>query len=658
MSDDWDMDDRRNDTPRPYFLEQIDAAAVVQYYADAFEGLSLRDKTLIWHLAQAVIAGRDIYYDQRYRHALEMREVFEEILTHGADVDPAVLSEIRRYAKLFWINSGPHNNLTARKFVLTCTPAAFREGAHRAVRRGATLPVRDGETVDALLDRLEKPFFDAETDKMVTNKTPGDGRDILEASANNLYSGVLMSDLDGFVERYGLNSRLVKDDGRLVEEVCRVGGRYGTRIANIVGHLREAMHVAPAATRRTIDALIRFYESGETDDRAAYDIAWVEDHDAEVDTINGFVENYLDARGVKGAWEGLVYVVNHAKTGGLRRLAEDAAWFEARMPWDPRWRRETVTGVTARAIEVVVEAGDAGPVTPIGINLPNDQRIRERHGSKSVTLTNINEAYEKSQPPAFRREFCWSEREIARAEEWGAIASEVTTGIHEVLGHGSGRVADHLFGQPQLALKEHYSALEEARADLVALFFLPEPRIAEVGMLPAEYHAEIVLAEYEAYARNALVQLRRVRHGTQLEEDHMRNRQMIVQWLLANSAAIDVRSRDGRTFYVCVDVAAFRDGTGRLLADVQRIKSEGDYVGARDLFETYGIHFDAELRDEVVARVDALNLPSYTGFVQPKLEAVTDGAGRITDVRISYPCDLERQMLDYSGKLLARGPFA
>jgi dipeptidyl-peptidase-3 len=635
---------------RRYFLEQIDDAAVVQYYADGFEALSLRDKTLLWHLAQAVIAGRDIYYDQRYRHALEMRDVLEEILTHSADVDPGVLSEIRRYTKLFWINSGPHNNLTARKFVLACAPAAFRAAAHRAVRSGATFPVRDGETLDGLLDRLERPFFDAETDPMVTNKTPGGGRDILEASANNLYSGVRMTDLDGFDERYGLNSRLVKRDGRLVEEICRIGGRYGARIAHIVDHLRDALHVAPPATRRTLDALIRFYQSGDHEDRAAYDIAWVEDHEADVDTINGFVENYLDARGVKGAWEGLVYLVNHHKTGGLRRLAEDASWFETRMPWDPRWRRETVRGVTARAIEVVVESGDAGPLTPIGINLPNDQRIREQHGSKSVTLTNINEAYDKAQPPAFRREFCWSEDEVARAERWGAIASEVTTGIHEVLGHGSGRVADHLEGQPQLALKEHYSALEEARADLVALFFLPESRIAEIGMVPAEHQAEIVLTEYEAYARNALVQLRRVRQGTQLEEDHMRNRQMIVQWLMANTTAIDVHTRDGRTFYVCADVDAFRAGAGRLLADVQRIKSEGDYAAARDLFETFGIHFDADLRDEVVRRVDALNLPSYTGFVQPKLEAVTDEVGRITDVRISYPCDLERQMLEYSGK--------
>jgi len=318
------------------------------------------------------------------------------------------------------------------------------------------------------------------------------------------------------------------------------------------------------------------------------------------------------------------------------------------MPWDPRWRRQDVIGVTAKAIDVVAETGEAGPVTAIGINLPNDQRIRETYGSKSVSLANINEAYDKSQLPAYRREFCWSAGEIARAEKWGALASEVTTGIHEVLGHGSGRVAPHLNGQPQLALREQYSAIEEARADLVALYWMPDPKTAEVGLLPAEHQDEIVRTEYEAYARTALVQLRRVREGTTIEEDHMRNRQLIVHWLLANSSAIEKRERDGKTYYVMVDAAAFREGCGRLLAEVQRIKSEGDYAAARALFETYGIHFDPALRDEIVRRVDRLNLPSYTGFVQPRLEPVRDEAGGIVDVLISYPQDLERQMLEYA----------
>jgi dipeptidyl-peptidase III len=380
-----------------------------------------------------------------------------------------------------------------------------------------------------------------------------------------------------------------------------------------------------------------------------YDIAWVADKESPVDTVNGFIENYLDARGVKGAWEGIVCYVNYPKTEGLRRLAEEAAWFEARMPWDPKWRRTEVVGVTARAIDAIIETGEAGPLTAIGINLPNDQRIRERYGSKSVTIANINEAYDKAQLPAYRSEFCWDADEVARAERFGALASEVTTAIHEVLGHGSGQVAEHLEGQPQLALKETYSSIEETRADLVALYFVGDPKVAEVGLLPATDQEAVVRTEYEAYARNALVQLRRVREGSTLEEDHMRNRQLVVHWLLEHTEAIDVRMRDGRTYYVVENIGAFHDGVARLLAEVQRVKSEGDYDGAARLVETYGTHFEPALRDEILRRVDRLNLPSYTGFVQPKLEAITDAGGRIVDVEISYPLDLERQMLEYAG---------
>jgi dipeptidyl-peptidase-3 len=638
-------------TDKKYLLEQVDDAAVVQVYADGFDALTENDKILIWHLYQAALAGRDIYYDQRYRHSLVMREILEQILTHANGVDPATLAEIRRYTKLFWINSGPYNNITARKFVLKCTPTAFRAAADAAIKAGAVMPLTGIDTLDELLARLEDPFFNAASEPLVTNKTPGPGNDILQTSANNLYDGVTTADLAGFTEKYGLNSRLVKQGDLLVEEVYRVGGKYDAYITEIVKHLRAAVPFASPAMAKALTALVKWYETGDVADREAYDIAWVEDKDSVVDTINGFIEVYLDARGIKGAWESLVYFVNLEKTKGIECLAREAAWFEERMPWDPKWRRANVKGVTARAIDVVIESGDSGPVTPIGINLPNDQNIREVHGSKSVSLANINEAYEKAQPPSYRREFCWSEEEVARAEKWGAVASEVTTGIHEVLGHGSGRVAEHLDGQPQLALKEQYSALEETRADLVALYFVGEPKVAECGMLPAEHQAEITLAEYEAYSRNALVQLRRIREGTQIEEDHMRNRQMIVHWLMAHTKAIDVRKRDGKTFYVMTDVAAFHDGVGRLLSEVQRIKSEGDYAAAVKLFDTYGIHFDAALRDEVVARVDKLNLPSYTGFVQPKLTATVDPAGKVTAVAISYPQDLERQMLEYSSKI-------
>jgi dipeptidyl-peptidase-3 len=635
---------------KKYLLERVDEAAVVQLYADGFDELPLEEKILIYHLYEAAIAGRDIYYDQRYAHNIEMRDVLEEILTHAEGIDPAALAEIRRYTKLFWINTGPYNNLTARKFALQCEPRAFAEAARRAQASGARFPLRPGESLDAMLARLQPLFFDLSVDPIVTNKTPGNGRDILRASANNLYAGVTMEDLKTFHEQHPLNSRLVRRDGRIVEEVYRVGGLYDAQIRTIVSHLRAAIPYATEAMSKALGALIRFYETGAAEDRVAYDIAWVQDKDSPVDTINGFVEVYMDARGTKGAWEGLVYYINPHKTEEIRKLADAAQWFEDRMPWADEYKKQGVRGVSANAIDVVIETGDSGPVTPVGINLPNDQHIREHYGSKSVSLSNVNEAYEKSTSVEFRREFAWSPEEAARAEKWSSFASELTTNMHEVIGHGSGRISERLKGSPQTALKEQYSALEESRADLVALFFLPNRKLVELGLVPAEDHEEIVRAEYEGYARNALVQLRRVREGTQIEEDHMRNRQMIVRWLMANSTAIEERRRDGKTYYVVVDVAAFQKGVGRLLAEVQRIKAEGDYEAARELFETYGVHFDPALRDEIVERVDRLHMPSYTGFVQPKLTAVRDDRGQITDVQISYPLDLTQQMLEYSGR--------
>jgi dipeptidyl-peptidase-3 len=551
---------------------------------------------------------------------------------------------------LFWINTGPYNNLTARKFVLKCTPEAFAAAAKKAAESGAEFPTRSGESLDQLLTRLQPLFFDPLVDQMVTNKTPGPGKDILQASANNLYSGVTMKDLESFKERYPLNSRLVKRDGKLVEEVYRMApdGRYGPQIAEIAKYLEAAVPFASEPMAKALLALMRVYRTGETEDRRAYDIAWVEDKSSAVDTINYFTEVYMDARGIKGAWEALVFYVNQKKTQGIQRLAENAQWFEDRMPWDPNYRKQGVQGITANAIEVVIEMGDSGPVTPVGINLPNDQSVREKHGSKSVSLSNIREAYDKSEPPQFRSEFSWSPEEAARSQKWGSLAAELTTNMHEVIGHASGKVAERLQGNPQTVLKEQYSALEEARADLVALYFIADPKLAEIGLFAAADQNEIAQTEYEAYTRNAIVQLRRVREGLQLEEDHMRNRQMIVRWLMANTKAIEERKRDEKTYYVMVDANAFREGAGRLLADVQRIKSEGDYAAAKKLFETYGIHFDAKLRDEVVSRVDKVNLPSYSGFVMPKLEAVQGVGGDITDVKISYPQDLTTQMLEYS----------
>ena len=620
---------------RKYLLERVGDASVVQLYADGFASLPLKQKSLIWHLYQAAIAGRDIFIDQKHKDALEMRGIIERIVANPQGVDAATLAEVQRYTKLFWLNNGPYNNLTARKFVLACTPDAFAAAAKTA---GAD---------PAAVARLQSMFFDPAVDTIVTNKTPGAGKDILQSSANNLYSGVTMADLKGFEEKYGLNSRLVKQNGKLVEEVYRIDGRYGKQITEIVKHLDAAKAFAEPPMAKALEALITFYRTGEVTDREAYDIAWVQDKVSPVDTINGFIEVYLDPRGIKGGWEALVFYVNQEKTSRIKTIATNAQWFEDRMPWDAKYRKASVQGIVANAIDVVVETGDSGPVTPIGINLPNDQGIREKFGSKSVALSNVNEAYDRSTPGSMRGEFVWSPDEAARATTVGTLAGELTTDMHEVIGHASGQQAPGK-GNPQTLIKEEFSALEEGRADLVGLYFIADPKMVELGIIPAADHDAMIRTEYEAYTRNALVQLRRMREGSQIEEDHMRNRQMIVRWLMANTKAIEDRTRDGKTYLVMVDQQAFRAGVGKLLAEVQRIKSEGDYAAAKKLFATYGVHFDPKLRDQVVARVDKLNLPSYTGFVMPKLTPVMTN-GQMTDVAISYPQDLTQQMLEYSG---------
>jgi dipeptidyl-peptidase III len=636
-------------SPKKYLLERVEDVAVVQLYADGFTDLPLKEKLLVWHLYQAGVAGRDIYYDQRYRHSLLMRTLLEAVITQPKGIEPHTLAEVQHYAKLFWINSGPFNHMTARKFVMKCSPKAFEDAVKTAVRNGAELGRWNRISVDELLSVVGPSFFDPKFEPVVTNKNPGPGKDILAASANNLYVGVSMKDLQGFSERFGLNSQLVKAaNGALVENVYRVGGLYGPAIEKIVTHLEHAKKYAPEPTAKALDALIKFYKTGEDTDRQAADIAWIQDKDAPVDTINGFIEVYLDPRGIKGSWESAVFFFNKEKTGAIKKLAAESQWFEDRMPWDKAFRKANVKGITANAIDVVIETGDCGPVTPIGINLPNDQKIREAYGSKSVSLSNVIEGNAKSMPSSFRSEFAWTPDAVKRAETWSTLASELLVNMHDVIGHASGRQSEKMKGQPQDEIKEFYSALEEGRADLVALYFMADPKLTELGLIPKDKQEALARASYESYATNVLVQLRRVREGSQLEEDHMRNRQMVVHWLIANTKAVEVRKRDGKTYYVMTDAKAFREGVGKLLAEVQRIKSTGDYAAAKSLFETHGIQFDPKLRDEVVDRVKKLGLPSYNAFVMPRLALVKGADGSVTDVTISYPMDLTQQMLEFS----------
>ena len=650
---------RQERPQRKYLLERVDDAAVVQLYVDGFERLPLREKVLVYHLSEAAVAGRDIFIDQKYRHSLEIRDLVEEVLTHADGVDAETLEEVRRYTKLFWLNNGPHHSTTSRKEVLKCSFDAFAEAVKKAEANGATLPKREGETTGRLLERMRPILFDPQVDSHATRKSPGEGRDILEASANNFYGKeVTLDDLEGFEEQYPLNSKLVKrPDGTLEEVIWRAGfddvvpaGMYAEQIRDIIGHLEAAIPHATPRMARTLGMLVHYYRTGDPIDFRAYDIAWVGDVNSPVDTINGFIEVYTDSRGQKGAWEAVVYFNDPVKMDLIHKIAQNAQWFEDHMPYDAKYRKPEVRGISAKAIQVVMETGDSGPVSPIGINLPNDGDIREQYGSKSVSLSNVIEAADRSSPADARREFCWDEAEFERAEKWKTLSLDLKVNLHEVVGHASGRVSDELTADPEDIIGEYYSALEEARADLVALWFVGDPKLVELGLIEEKDREEILRAAYEAYTRRALVQLRRVRTGSTLEQDHMRNRQMIVHWLMDNTDAVEVRHRDGKTYYLATDIEAWKQGVGRLLAEVQRIKSEGDREAARQLFERYGIHIDTDRRDEVVARYDKLDLPLYTGLVMPKLTPVRDQNGRIEDVQIRYPMDLESQMLEWSGR--------
>jgi len=643
---------------RQYLLERVDDVAVVQLYADGFDKLPLREKILTYHLYQAAVAGRDIFVHQKYEHALALRDLFEALYTHGDGVEPDTRSAIERYTKLLWLNNGPHNPITGRKNVLTCRPEALREAMEQAEAAGAVLPKAQGESTAELLSRWQAILFDPAVDAQVTNKSPGQGQDILAASANNFYRHVTMADLEPFEERYPLNSQLVKDDhGALQERIWRAGwddvvpaGMYAEPIRMIVTHLEAAIPHATPEMARALGALCHYYRTGNPLDFRAYNVAWVADTNSPVDTINGFIEVYLDPRGQKGAWEGLVYFNDPEKMEMIQVIANHAQWFEDHMPYEPQYRKPQVKGISAKAIQVIIETGDSGPVGPIGINLPNPQDIREQYGSKSVSISNVIEAYDKSSTRETRREFCYDDEEFSRVEKFKLPVLDLEVNMHEVIGHASGLVSPQLVGDPEDHLKEHYSALEEARADLVALWFMGDPYLVELGLVEADDHADLERAAYEIYTRQAISQLRRIREGATIEEDHMRNRQMIVHWLMENAEAIAVKEKDGKTFYVVTETAAWREGIGRLLKEVQRIKSEGDYTAAAELFDAYGIHFDPDLRDEVVRRWDALDQPSYTGFVMPELTADRDNEGVIQAVTVSYPGDLATQMLRWSGR--------
>jgi len=632
---------------RRHLLERVDDTAIAQLYADGFEGLSLREKLLSYHLAKAAIAGRDIFIDQKFALSLELRDVLEELFVHRQRMSAEVRGEIERYMKLFWVHNGVHHTISTKKQLLRLGVDQFNAAVDAALAGGASLPQA------ARLAELYAVMTDPASHVSCTNKNPGEGADVLSASSNNFYVNVAEADLSGFNEVNPLNSRLVKVGEELVEQVYRAGdggeippGLYARQLNEVIGHLEDALPYAPAPTAEALSHLIAFYRSGAVADWRAFNIAWVKDTDSVVDFINGFVEVYLDARGQKGAWEGLVSFRNPEKTKAIEALAKEAQWFEDRMPWDPEFKKKNVKGITARAISVIMETGDSGPITPIGINLPNEADIRENHGSKSVNLSNVVEGYERSSAGGSAGEFAWSAAEMARAKKWGGLSDEVHTNLHEVVGHASGLVRPEI-KNPASILGMYYSTLEEARADLIGLYWINDPVMQELGLLP---HPDAALAQYEGYARNALVQLRRVALGDRIEDDHMRNRQLIVLWLIENTGAIKVERRDGKTYYRVTSAAEFAAGCGRLLAEVMRIKAVGDFKAGKALVDRFGVKINRELHEEVLKRIEGLDLPSATGFVMPELRLVKDANGEVKDVVVHYPMDIADQMLRFSGR--------
>ncbi|MBI4168685.1 MAG: peptidase M49 [Acidobacteria bacterium] len=645
---------------RLYLLETVGEFAVARLYADGFEDLSPRERALAYYLCRAAIAGRDIFYDQMGRDGLEVRDLLEEILTHPREIPGDVREALHQYLKLYWINNGNHNDRTRRKFVPELTFEQLEGAARAAVRDGARIRLALGESLQAKLARLRRAIFDPDFEPLSTCKTPQPGQDILTCSSVNFHAGVTLDDLRGFDERHALNSRLVKRGGSVVEEVYRAGrraggasgagaevppGRYAAELQTAIGFLEKARAFADPAQAAILGRLIDYFAGGDPEAFRRYNIAWVR-HDAPVDTVNGFIETYKDPRGQKGAFEGLVYFVDRRMNRIQKDLAGLARYFEDRAPWDERYTRKEFNIPIANAVNVLVAVGDSGPMPPVGINLPNEEAIRERHGNKSVSLVNVMDSAERAARSRKVAEFFLPEDRPLQ-EAHGADIALLHTAMHEVLGHASGKVSDALQGDPRDHLREHYSALEEARAELIALHHFFDPKLVEIGAVRS---AEVAEAAYRDYATDDLYMLRRIRQGEVLEDDHMRAIHLIVGHLREVTGAVERVRRDGRTYMRVKDIAAMRRGVADLLAEVQRIKGEGDFAAARDLMERFAIRIAPALRDEVVGRAERAGIPSYVAFVMPDVVPVRDAAGEVIDARIEYASDLTMQMLRYSGK--------
>ena len=641
-----------------YIVDQFADLQILRYQVPGFANLSLRQKQLLYHLSEAALMGRDILFDQNGRYNLVIRRTLEAVYLYGkVDKSSADYQAFEVYLKRVWFANGIHHHYGEDKFIPGFSEAFF-DAAVRSVDT-SLLPLKAGETVDALLARLKPVIFDP---TVMPKRTVQSGdTDWIQASANNYYGeDVTQAEVEAFYGKmkaegdsrcplsYGLNSRLEKENGRLVERVWKVGGLYSEAIERIVAELEKATAFAENEKQRQIIAtLIDYYRTGDLRTFDAYSILWVEDTDSQVDFVNGFIETYGDALGLKASWESTVNFRNEEATRRTQIISENAQWFEDHSPVDKRFKKERVKGVSAKVITVTMLGGDCYPSTPIGINLPNADWIRRDHGSKSVTIENIMEAYDKaSQGSGFSDEFVWSDEERNRIKTYGFLTDMLHTDLHECLGHGSGQL---LPGTDPDALKAYASTLEEARADLFGLYYLADPKMQELGLVP---DGEAFKAEYYKYMMNGLLtQLVRIEEGKDVEEAHMRNRQLIARWVFEQGAAdkvVELKKREGKTFVVIHDYQQLRVLFGKLLAEVQRIKSEGDYEAGRLLVENYGVKIDPVLHHEIRERYVRLHLSPYKGFVNPVMREVKDNSGHVTDITLDYTEGYAEQMLRYS----------
>jgi dipeptidyl-peptidase-3 len=641
-----------------YIVDQFADLQILRYQVPGFENLSLRQKQLLYHLSEAALMGRDILFDQNGRYNLVIRRTLEAVYLYGTvDKSSADYQAFEVYLKRVWFANGIHHHYGEDKFIPGFSEAFF-DAAVRSVDV-SLLPLKARETVDTLLAHLKPVIFDP---TVMPKRTVQSGdTDWIQASANNYYGeDVTQAEVEAFYGKmktegdsrcplsYGLNSRLEKENGQLVERIWKVGGLYSEAIEQIVAELEKAAAFAENEKQRQIIAtLIDYYRTGDLRTFDAYSILWVEDTDSQVDFVNGFIETYGDALGLKASWESTVNFRNEEATRRTQTISENAQWFEDHSPVDQRFKKERVKGVSAKVITVTMLGGDCYPSTPIGINLPNADWIRRDHGSKSVTIENIMEAYDKaSQGSGFSGEFVWSDEERNRIKTYGFLTDMLHTDLHECLGHGSGQL---LPGTDPDALKAYASTLEETRADLFGLYYLADPKMQELGLVP---DGEAFKAEYYKYMMNGLLtQLVRIEEGKEVEEAHMRNRQLIARWVFEQGAAdkvVELKKRDGKTFVVINDYQQLRVLFGKLLAEVQRIKSEGDYEAGRSLVENYGVKIDPVLHHEIRERYVRLHLSPYKGFVNPIMREVKDDSGHVTDITLDYTEGYAEQMLRYS----------